>query len=245
MNNTKEDLFIENKPLKEWWLYLSDIRDRRLESDETFSHEGRIIDAEELYTAKSRDPQCVNSLVQIFNIPVIYEEGGLYFFDDEVYEKVLSYLIEKNIQDSLTETFDTHQSNLTEYGEYFNESIDSFWDLFSNRKDMKWPFQQFKNQMNNLLEENLIVSPDNNIIEEQIKQIQWCIKDFISKLSKEDLLLYTLDDDCKLLASLGFAREYLYAKYYPNKNSDPIMYASFQESYVNYIIDTNTIVWRC
>ncbi len=142
-------------------------------------------------------------------------------------------------------TIDEDQSSLSEYTEYFNETIDSFNDLFSNRKDMQWSFFQFKDMMNILLEKDVILSHDENSIEDRLKDMKSCINDFISSLSREDLLLYTLDEDCTLLACISYAREYLYAKYYPSSDENIDNKTSLQLQYVNHIIKNNTIIGKC
>lgn len=238
-----EDLFKKENKLKEWWLYLSDIRDRTIQEDETFLYTWKLIEAEELRDSQIKDKKCANSLIQIFNIPAIYSENKLSLFDEETHNKVLTYLINKNME--ILNTIDEDQSSLSEYTEYFNENIDSFNNLFSNRKDMQWSFFQFKDMMNILLEKDVILSHNENSIEDRLKDMKSCINDFISSLSREDLLLYTLDEDCTLLACISYARQYLYAKYYPSSDKNINNKTADQIHYVNYMINNNTVIGKC
>ena len=99
--------------------------------------------------------------------------------------------------------------------------------------------------MNVLLEKDVILSDNENSIEDRLKDMKSCINDFISRLSREDLLLYTLDEDCTLLACISYAREYLYAKYYPSSDENIDNKTADQIHYVNYMINNNTVIGKC
>lgn len=243
MMNIENDLFRENSNLKEWWLYLSDIRDRSLDEDENWYYNWRLLEAKELELIRKNNTEAINSLVKIFNIPVIHTKNTLLFFNEETAEKVLAYNISKNLEDNM----DNNELNLEEYDEYFNESIDSLFEVFNTNVWLEDSLREFRNNMNQLLHSDLSLSDTDNSLENHINTIREYINNFIKTLSYDDLLLYTLDEDCTLLASLWYAREYLYAKYYPSQKENTILSSGekTQIDYADYLIETWKVIGKC
>lgn len=239
------DLFKDRDQLQEWWIYLSDIRDRELLEDETLSYRWKVIDIVDLKKFNSDNEKYRNSLIQIFTIPVVYKDQLLICYDQEARTKVLTYLTNKAIE--VEEIIASTEFSLEDYQRYFNESIDSLYDVFHDQPELQQSIKKFQQDMNTMLCADIQISDTDNAIEDHIQVIKACINQFITNLSHDDLLLYTLDEDCVLLTSLWYARQYLYAKYYPRKDCSTTLDKSqqVQIEYVNHLIQRWEVSGQC